>query len=155
MEQFAQFSSPVGTLTARCEDGFLTGLWFGAPDIPGTIENDTTVFLELRRWLTQYFAGQPMECTVPMKLCGTAFQQSVWELLSQIPYGQTVTYGTLAKQLGPRMSAQAVGQAVGKNPIAILIPCHRVLGTNGKITGYAGGLDKKRFLLDLEGIPYR
>ena len=106
-------------------------------------------FDEVRRWLDIYFSGHEPDFMPPLSLTGTAFQQRVWKELLTIPYGQTVTYGELARRLGCR-SAQAVGGAVGRNPISIIVPCHRVIGANGNLTGYAGGLDKKRALLTLE-----
>ena len=113
------------------------------------------LFSLTRRWLDGYFAGEQPDFQLPLALQGTAFQQQVWELLLQIPYGQTTTYGEIARQLEklqnrPHMSAQAVGGAVGHNGISIIIPCHRVVGTKGSLTGYAGGLDKKMALLELE-----
>ena len=110
---------------------------------------------EARRWLDDYFGGQEPDFTPPLHPAGSAFQQEVWELLRRIPCGQTTTYGALAKQLAAerglsRMSAQAVGGAVGHNVISIIIPCHRVVGTNGSLTGYAGGIDRKAKLLALE-----
>lgn len=111
------------------------------------------VFDEVRRWLDIYFSGREPDFMPPLLLRGTSFQQRVWEALLTIPYGQTVTYGELAHQLGCR-SAQAVGGAVGRNPISIIVPCHRIVGTNGSLTGYAGGLDRKRALLQLEQKIY-
>ena len=145
----------------RSESG-LTGLWFEAQKYFALSldkeheEKDTPVFDAAKRWLDQYFSGREPETAVPLHLTGTPFQNSVWELLRAIPYGQTTTYGSLAKRLaGERglshMSPQAVGGAVGHNPVSILVPCHRVLGANGSLTGYAGGLDKKKALLSLEG----
>ena len=109
------------------------------------------------RWLDVYFSGREPDFTPKLHLIGSDFRQAVWALLLQIPYGQTRTYGALAKQLaeingGKRVSAQAVGGAVGHNPISIIIPCHRVVGSDSSLTGYAGGLEKKRYLLSLEGI---
>ena len=104
-------------------------------------------------WLDRYFSGQKPSCAeLPLRPAGTQFQQQVWDILMQIPFGQTVTYGDIAKMLGQRMSAQAVGGAVGRNPISVIIPCHRVLGTRGKLTGYAGGVARKQWLLRHEGI---
>lgn len=142
------YSSPIGPITAQMEQGFVTEISFVAAQSPGT------EYPVLRQWLDDYFAGQA-PAPLPVLPKGTAFQRRVWTILEQIPYGQTMTYGQIARLLGGSMSAQAVGQAVGKNPIAIMVPCHRVLGAGNRLTGYAGGLDKKRFLLDLEGIPYR
>jgi methylated-DNA-[protein]-cysteine S-methyltransferase len=143
---------------AVCEDDAITALLLPnqAQLLPQLAQPGTTPILEaVEVWLSDYFAGNIPEITFPLAPKGTPFQQSVWALLRNIPYGKSVTYGDLARQLGRAMSAQAVGQAVGKNPLSILIPCHRVLGTEGKLTGYAGGLDAKRILLNLEGISYR
>ena len=119
------------------------------------IEQETSVLTEAKRWLDIYFTGKAPDFTPPLHPIGSAFRRSVWEILLQIPYGQTVTYGELARQLAekqgrPRMSAQAVGGAVGHNRISIIIPCHRVVGTGGSLTGYAGGIDRKVQLLALE-----
>lgn len=142
------YNSPIGPITVQMEQDFVTEMDFGAAQSPGP------EYPIVRQWLDAYFAGQA-PAPLPTQPKGTAFQKRVWAILEQIPYGQSMTYGQIAKLLGGSMSAQAVGQAVGKNPIAIMIPCHRVLGAGGRLTGYASGLDKKRFLLDLEGIPYR
>lgn len=141
----------------------LTGLWFDGQKYfaEGLAETATAkslpVFNETVRWLDIYFAGRRPDFTPPLNLEGTTFRKEVWQLLLQIPYGQTTTYGKLAAQLAAhndlkRMSAQAVGGAVGHNPISIIVPCHRVVGTGGSLTGYAGGLAKKLALLKLEGI---
>ena len=141
----------------------LTGLWFDgqkyfAEGLAETAAAKTLpVFDEAVRWLDIYFAGRRPDFTPPLNLKGTAFRKKVWQLLLQIPYGQTTTYGELAAQLAAhrglkQMSAQAVGGAVGHNPISIIVPCHRVVGTGGSLTGYAGGLAKKQALLKLEGI---
>lgn len=152
MNYETQYLSPVGRLTLRSDGGAITGIAFGSTDKATTCP----VIEEAERWLDAYFRGErPDARTLPLKGEGTGFQKSVWKILLTIPYGKTMTYGQIAKVLGPGMSARAVGQAVGRNPIAIVIPCHRVLGTGGKITGFSGGLDIKRELLHLEGIPYR
>ena len=119
------------------------------------MERETPALLEAKRWLDIYFSGKEPDFTPPLHPIGSAFRQSVWEILLQIPYGKTTTYGEITRQLSEkmglsRMSAQAVGGAVGHNKIAIIIPCHRVVGTNGSLTGYAGGIDKKGKLLELE-----
>jgi methylated-DNA-[protein]-cysteine S-methyltransferase len=160
--------TPLGPMTAAAEDDVIVGLWFDgqkyfpagaatwieAPDLPQ--------FSVLRRKLEDYFSGMPtpsqgegsvLELNLAPK--GTEFQQRVWDVLSRIPFGTTVTYGDIAREIAAArglfsMSAQAVGSAVGHNPISILIPCHRVVGCNGKLTGYAGGLDRKEALLKLE-----
>lgn len=141
----------------------LTGLWFDgqkyfAEGLTETAAAKTLpVFDETVRWLDIYFGGHRPDFTPLLNLEGTAFRKEVWQLLLQIPYGQTTTYGELAAQLAAhrglkQMSAQAVGGAVGHNPISIIVPCHRVVGTGGSLTGYAGGLAKKLALLKLEGI---
>ena len=137
-------------------------LWFDgekyfADNLPAEhIQKETFILLEAKRWLDIYFTGKEPDFLPPLHPIGSVFRQSVWEILLQIPYGKTTTYGEIARQLAekqkiPRMSAQAVGGAVGHNAISIMIPCHRVVGTNGSLTGYAAGIDKKRKLLELEG----
>jgi methylated-DNA-[protein]-cysteine S-methyltransferase len=162
-------------MTAAAEEGALTGLWFTGqkyyPRAGGwTSEPGYPVFEALRKWLAAYFSGQtppPWENrrllgggvfagALRLNPRGTVFQQAVWDILLAIPYGQVSTYGAIAKQLAAArgvsaMSAQAVGGAVGHNPVSILIPCHRVVGSTGNLTGYAGGLDRKKALLQLEG----
>lgn len=156
MDHYCLIDSPIGPLTAVSKDGRLTELHLGAAEPSNAVNDEDAVLRQTKVWLSRYFHGEQPEMDIPTKPHGTAFQQTVWALLQEIPYGESVSYGTLAKKLdNPHMSAQAVGQAVGKNPIAILIPCHRVLGAGSKLTGYAGGLDKKRFLLNLEQIEYR
>lgn len=149
-------NTPVGETRASAENGALTGLWFtGQKHYPPHTDNwiynsDDIVFGSLRGWLSDYFAGKRPEQIVKLDMRGTAFQKSVWNALLKIPYGQVAAYGEIAKQLDCR-SARAVGGAVGRNPISILIPCHRVIGSKGNITGYAGGVDKKQALLQIEG----
>ena len=158
-----RYESPLGEILLAADGDGLTGLWFrgqhyfaaGLDD--GREAGRLPVLEEACRGLDCYFDGRRPEALPPIHLIGTTFQKAVWELLLQIPYGQTTTYGALAKQLAeqqgkPRMSAQAVGGAVGHNRIAILIPCHRVVGTNGSLTGYAGGIDKKEKLLRMEHV---
>ena len=155
------YESPLGGILLAADDIGLTGLWFeGQKYFARTLdavhqEQETAVLSEASRWLDVYFGGQEPDFTPPLHPAGSAFQQEVWALLRRIPCGQTTTYGALAKQLAAerglsRMSAQAVGGAVGHNAISIIIPCHRVVGTNGSLTGYAGGIDKKAALLRLE-----
>ncbi|MCD7748436.1 MAG: methylated-DNA--[protein]-cysteine S-methyltransferase [Oscillospiraceae bacterium] len=152
-------ASPLGPITLAGEGDALTGLWFDGQKYFG--ENlgpsgDLPVFRETAKWLKVYFSGHDPGPTPPILLRGTPFQMAVWEQLRAIPYGETTTYGAIARTIAARrgletMSAQAVGSAVGRNPVSILVPCHRVIGANGALTGYAGGLDKKTALLRLEG----
>ena len=153
--------TPLGKATACAVDGTLSGFWFIGQKYypqktPHWIEKpEYPIFPALRRWLDRYFAASAPEPDFALNPQGTPFQKAVWDILLQIPYGTTTTYGKIAKQLAaarnlPSMSSQAVGGAVGHNPISLLIPCHRVVGSTGKLTGYAGGLDKKKVLLRLE-----
>ena len=155
------YASPLGGILLAADEMGLTGLWFDgekyfADSLPAEhAEQETPILAEAKRWLDMYFAGKQPDFLPPLHPLGSAFRQSVWELLLRIPYGQTTTYGELARQLAkkqglPRMSAQAVGVAVGHNEISVIIPCHRVVGTNGSLTGYAGGINKKVKLLELE-----
>ena len=155
-----RISSPLGLLTILEEDGALTGLFMekqkNFPEDLVYSREKTAVLAQAEEWLTRYFAGEkPEKPAFPLEPKGSPFQRQVWEILSRIPYGQTTTYASIAAQIArergiPRMSAQAVGSAVGHNPISILIPCHRVLGSDGSLTGYAGGLERKQWLLDWE-----
>lgn len=158
-----QYSSPLGGILLAADDIGLTGLWFEgqkffSDDLPDErIERETPILIDAKRWLDVYFSGNEPDFMPPLHPVGSAFRQKVWMLLLQIPYGQTVTYGELTRQLAEkqgveRMSAQAVGGAVGHNPISLIIPCHRVVGTHGSLTGYAGGIDKKIMLLELERV---
>ena len=152
-------NTPLGEIqTAACDNG-LKGLWFiGQKYFPKDTgawikQPDHQVFASLKIWLEEYFAGKKPELTIPVMPQGSEFRQAVWQLLSSIPYGKTSTYGAMTAQLisnGRKASAQAVGGAVGHNPISLIIPCHRVMGSDGSLTGYAGGIDKKRALLELE-----
>ena len=151
MRSYTLFPSPLGPITLVEESGFLTGVTFSPPPGDAILDDSSPLLQQTAAWLREYFAGtNPDPAKLPVKLQGTLFQQSVWAILTKIPYGQTVTYGSIARTLGPKMSSQAVGQAVGRNPIAIVIPCHRVLGAGGKLTGYTYGLSRKEFLLELE-----
>ena len=116
-------------------------------------DDDLTIFRDVRNWFDDYFKGKNPQINFKLNPEGTEFRLRVWEMLCGIKYGETVTYGEIASRISPSMSAQAVGGAVGHNPIAIIIPCHRVLGANGKLTGYAGGIDRKIELLKLEKVP--
>ena len=155
------YDSPLGGILLAADETGLTGLWFEGQKYFGRglpakrMEGETPALSETRRWLDVYFAGGAPDFMPPLHPVGTDFQRAVWEMLLQIPYGQTVTYREIARRVAekqglPSMSAQAVGGAVGRNPISLVIPCHRVVGTNGSLTGYAGGIDKKMKLLELE-----
>ena len=160
MEYTAHYDSPLGGITLASDGEALTGLWFnGQKHFGSTLGSlasfpaQLPVFDETCRWLNVYFSGCEPDFTPSLLLKGTVFQRRVWKSLLAIPYGQTVTYGELARRLDCR-SAQAVGGAVGRNPISLIIPCHRVVGADGSLTGYAGGLDRKRALLELEQKNY-
>ena len=161
MEYTYHCTSPLGGITLASDGESLTGLWFDGQKYFGTTlakaheEKNLPVFDRARQWLDIYFGGTAPDFIPPLNMKGSPFRQAVWEILLTIPFGRTMTYGAiaaeLAKQRGlPRMSAQAVGGAVGHNPISLIIPCHRVIGSNGSLTGYAGGIDKKIRLLTLE-----
>lgn len=158
--------SPVGPLWLTSEGGALTGCWFTRgrflPPIPAEPPRSThdPVLAEAQNWLKVYFSGRDPGPTPPLAAKGTPFQQEVWRQLAAVPYGAATSYGALAAPLAaargiPKMSARAVGGAVGRNPISLFLPCHRVLGADGRLTGYGGGLENKMFLLRLEGIPFR
>lgn len=161
MEYTYHFESPLGGITAASDGQALTGLWFDGQKYfaqglaPDHEEKMLPLFEQTDRWLGIYFSGKDPGFTPPLLLKTTPFRRAVWEMLLTIPYGHTITYGeiaaTIAEQRGlRRMSTQAVGGAVGHNPISLIIPCHRVVGANGSLTGYAGGIDKKMKLLMLE-----
>mgnify|MGYP000934857446 FL=1 len=149
------YASPLGPILLAADETGLTGLWFeGQKYFPSFLgvdyqEKETPVLTETARWLDVYFSGKDPDILPPLHPQGSPFRQAVWNILLTIPRGQTMTYGEIARRLGVR-SAQAVGGAVGHNEISIIVPCHRVVGTNGSLTGYAGGIDKKIKLLQLE-----
>src|ERR1700730_12015606 len=147
--------SPIGELTLVADGGRLTGVYFPhhwyPPDPAACGRRSATGFDESERQLAEYFAGQRQRFDLPLDARGDEFSRRVWELIDRIPYGHTVTYGDLARELGGQVLAKDVGAAVGRNPLSVVVPCHRVVGQGGKLTGYAGGLARKRFLLGLEG----
>lgn len=151
MSHTALYNSPLGPITLTSDGHALTALRFCAPDEDCVSPISTFNFQSstFSRWLDLYFSGRHPDFMPRVALRGTPFQQRVWQALLEIPYGETTTYGDLARRIGCR-SAQAVGQAVGKNPIAIIVPCHRVVGSDGSMTGYAYGLERKEYLLALE-----
>ncbi|MBR1758395.1 MAG: methylated-DNA--[Lachnospiraceae bacterium] len=161
MTYLNHYASPLGQVTLASDGQSLIGLWFdgqahfGSTITKGAVEQDLLVFAQTCKWLDLYFAGEAPDFTPPLRFLGTPFQKEVWNLLLTIPYGQTTTYGALALALARKQgrmsqSAQAVGGAVARNPISLIVPCHRVVGANGSLTGYAGGLEKKKWLLALE-----
>lgn len=148
MEHRLVLPSPVGELTLTEENGALTGLYFGAR--PGGEEGSSPLLEEAARQLRAYFAGQRQAFSLPLAPRGTAFQLQVWQALQTIPYGEVRTYGEIARAIGKPKACRAVGMANHKNPISIIVPCHRVVGADGSLTGYGGGLAAKEFLLALE-----
>lgn len=161
MQYISHYSSPLGDILLAADSVGLTGLWFeGQKYFALNLdkeheEKEIPLFAEAKRWLDIYFSGKEPDVSVPLHFTGTEFQNEVWELLLAIPYGQTTTYGELAERIAGKrgvkhMSAQAVGGAIGHNNISVIVPCHRVVGANGSLTGYAGGIDKKVKLLELE-----
>jgi methylated-DNA-[protein]-cysteine S-methyltransferase len=146
--------SPLGALTVVGEDGALTGVYFDGhrhmPDVTGFGPRADQEFGEVRRQLGEYFAGERTGFDLPLAPVGPEFHLQVWKLLEKIPYGETRSYGDLARELGDISLAQAVGAANGRNPLSVIVPCHRVVGADGRLVGYAGGLARKRVLLDLE-----
>lgn len=161
MQYTSRYTSPLGEILLAADDIGLTGLWFDGQKYYArglgemAVEKALPVFDRAKKWMDIYFSGQEPGFTPPLHLIGSEFQKAVWELLRAIPRGQTVTYGHLAKILAAKrcqagMSAQAVGGAVGRNPISMIVPCHRVVGADGSLTGYAGGIEKKIYLLELE-----
>ena len=152
-------ASPIGELTLVASDGRLTGLYFPhhwyAPDRASFGPRAETGFEDAAAQLEEYFAGERASFDLKLEPGGDAFQVRVWDRLSAIPYGQTVTYGDLAREIGGEVTARDVGVAVGRNPLCVIVACHRVIGKDGSLTGYAGGLARKRFLLDLEEASAR
>ena len=152
MEYFTRYDSPIGPLYLRSDGTSLTGL---SPVLAGTIRDDLPIFREARNWLDAYFrSGRPDPRDLPLDPPGTDFQKAVWAELLAVPYGESRTYGEMARALGIPRGAQAVGQAVGRNPIAIIIPCHRILGVGNNLIGFAWGLEKKKWLLRHEGVDF-
>ena len=154
-----RIDSPIGELTLVASDGVLSGIYFPghwhmpAPEVFGA--RSERGFEQAQQQLNEYFAGERIEFELATTIAGEEFQRRVWELIDRIPYGQTTTYGEMAEELGDPALARKVGGAVGRNPLSIITPCHRVVGKDGKLTGYAGGLDRKRALLELEGAGER
>lgn len=159
------YKSPIGELTIAGDNSKIIGLWVEGQkyhgnmlDIKMTEKNDVPLFKTTKNWLDKYFKGEQADIScLPLAPIGTKFRKEVWKILCKIPYGKLITYGDIAKEIAvklnkEKMSSQAVGGAVGHNPISIIIPCHRVVGSNGILTGYAGGITRKIQLLELEGL---
>ena len=153
------YHSPIGKMLIASDGEAICGVWFyGQKHFPSTdfiVNDDLAIFKKVLDWFDDYFNGKNPKVNFRLKPHGSQFRQRVWKILSEIPYGETRTYGEIASMISPTMSAQAVGGAVGHNPISIIVPCHRVLGKDGKLTGYAGGIDRKISLLKLEGIVFK
>lgn len=163
MQYISHYPSPIGNILLAADEMGLTGLWFEgqkyfALDLDKEPEEkEIPLFEKVKQWLDIYFSGREPDFTIPLHFTGTEFQNEVWKILCTIPYGQTMTYGEIAKRVAarkglPHMSAQAIGGAVGHNRISIIVPCHRVVGADGSLTGYAGGIEKKAKLLKLEKV---
>ncbi len=162
MQSTAHYDSPLGGILLAADETGLCGLWFDGSKYfaegldPDHRQDSLPALAEAKRWLDLYFSGRDPGFTPPLHLVGSPFRQEVWALLLKIPYGKTSTYGELAQRVAEgrglsRMSAQAVGGAVGHNPVSLIVPCHRVVGAGGSLTGYAGGVERKSALLRLEG----
>lgn len=161
MQYTSRYESPLGGIILAADETGLTGLWFEGQKYFALYldkeneEKELPLFEQVKEWIDIYFSGKEPDFELPLHFTGSAFQNEVWEILCRIPYGQTTTYGVIAKQLAKkrglaRMSAQAVGGAVARNGISIIVPCHRVVGGDGSLTGYAGGIEKKIALLKME-----
>lgn len=161
MQYTSKYQSPLGEIMIAADEKGLTGLWFVGQKYFGLYldkeneEKEVQIIKDAKKWLDIYFSGKEPNFKIPLHFNGTDFQNEVWEILYSIPYGKTMTYGQIANILAnkkglKKMSAQAVGGAIGKNKISIIVPCHRVVGSNGSLTGYAGGISKKIKLLKIE-----
>jgi methylated-DNA-[protein]-cysteine S-methyltransferase len=159
VKRYTYLDSPLGRILLTADGGFLDGLYFvgqkyaAVPRSDWSEDRSCALLAQVQVQLGEYFAGERTRFDLPLASKGTPFQQSVWSALGTIPCGTTVTYGGLAESLGAPRSVRAAAAAVGRNPISIIVPCHRVIGRDGALTGYAGGLDRKRALLMLEGAP--
>ena len=159
MIRYARFATPLGALFATAIGGSLTGIYFEgqrhAPAISRDWQEDPyhPPLAECARQLADYFEGKRQCFELPLAPDGTEFQRHVWREIARIPYGKTLTYAELATRAGAPGAARAAGAATGRNPLTIVVPCHRVVGTNGSLTGYAGGLERKTRLLEIEAVP--
>ena len=148
--RYTTIASPIGELLLAGDEHGLRRLWMSPFRIQPTWTHDPAIFADVHDQLDQYFAGERHEFDVQLDLLGNSFELSVWEALLEITYGETASYGQIATRIGAPSAARAVGLANGRNPVAVIVPCHRVIGANGRLTGYGGGLERKRLLLDLE-----
>ena len=145
------FDSPLGWMGLAAEDGAIIRLYLPGQGVPRIMTRETPLLAEGKRQLEEYFAGRRRDFDLPLAPHGTPFQLKCWQALREIPYGTVLSYGELARRVGNARGSRAVGGANHHNPISIIIPCHRVIGADGSLTGYGGGLDMKEALLRLEG----
>jgi methylated-DNA-[protein]-cysteine S-methyltransferase len=156
MIYFTFYESPIQSLRLVSNGRSLIGLYMMSENHDLNLQSDwledgsVNPFPETKQQLTAYFAGTLTKFDLPLQRQGTTFQQGVWEVLKTIPYGTTMSYGELARQIGQPSASRAVGLANGRNPVSIVVPCHRVIGANGKLTGYGGGIERKQWLLNHE-----
>ena len=159
MEYFCFLNSPIGELTLVSNGKSLVELIFGKVEMEGLTNNENLeIFKQTKNWLSRYFNGEkPVSSELNLEPFGSPFRRKVWEALLKIPYGKTKSYKEISEIVSPnkKMAARAVGAAISKNPIPIIIPCHRVIGSNGKLTGFSGGIEKKIFLLNHENAQFK
>jgi methylated-DNA-[protein]-cysteine S-methyltransferase len=152
--RYTTIDSPIGDLLLLGDGSALHGLYMQEAPKPMALEPewraDPRAFADVRRQLAEYFGGDRTAFDVPLAAAGTPFQRAVWQGLREIPYGETASYGELARRIGRPSAVRAVGLANGRNPISVIVPCHRVIGADGTLTGYGGGIERKRLLLELE-----
>lgn len=154
---YARFQTRLGPAYIACSAKHITGFYFegqkhfDGPQPDWQYDENAPALVDLRRQYHEYESGQRRQFELPVRFNGTEFQQRVWRALSNIRFGQTRSYGELANSIGAAKAVRAVGAAIGRNPVSVIVPCHRVLGANGALTGYAGGLDRKQSLLQHEG----
>ena len=156
MNYYKQIDSPLGLITLQANDNGLLGVWFETqttqPDELGELMLQNSILLQTEQALNDYFNHRITPFSIPIAANGTEFQKRVWQALTTIPFGETWSYQDLANAIGNPKAVRAVGLANGKNPVSVLVPCHRVIGSNGKLTGYAGGIERKAWLLRHEGV---
>jgi methylated-DNA-[protein]-cysteine S-methyltransferase len=150
MKNFFFYDTDIGKITIAEEDGYITHVLFGHENLPDSRVNETALLKDAHKQISEYLKGERRSFDLPLSPSGTEFQQRVWKALTGIPYGETVTYEDIARKVGNEKACRAVGMANNRNPISLIIPCHKVIGKNGKLTGYGGGLGIKEYLLKLE-----